>query len=135
MADSTAATRKPLLVYNEENFPVFSRLLFSALIENDRSNKHLLVDNYEEAKLPEDPIRAFVRQLTPNQKTSYNARSVAADITIPTKLQVLEDPEDALVTAWETWIQSEVEPDHIQVRMFRSSLSCRSRGFGRQQGR
>lgn len=106
MADSAAA-RKPLLVYSEEDYPVYEKRLYAELINNDRSNKNLLINKYEELNLPEDPIRKFESTLTADQKDRYDTMVANWDSTVPTKLEVLQDPEGDHVTAYKTLITTE----------------------------
>ena len=105
---TSAAKEKWNLIYDQVDFASFEQQLMAELITEDRANRHLLFDKYLEAELPEDPIRKFETSLTPQQKTTYDAGILAANIAVPTKLQVLEDPEGETTIAWKKWIVAQV---------------------------
>ena len=97
----------PSLLYNEEKFPAFEQQLLGVLLLKNRANRHLLKDVYTEADLPDDPIRQFEKYLTPTQKARYDARITATQTKVPTKLEVLEDPEDPKIQTWLDFITAE----------------------------
>ena len=72
------------------------------LITEDRSNRHLLFDNYVEDQLPEDPIWTFVAQLTTQQKSAYDNGRETANVYVPTKIEILENPEGKKVIEWKS---------------------------------
>ena len=96
------------LLYDQKDFASFEQQLLAELITEDRSNRHLLFDSYIENELPEDPVRNFVAQLTAQQKLAYDAGCATANIEVPTKLDVLENPEGKKVLAWKKWITQQV---------------------------
>ena len=59
------------LKYNSKDFPTFEKHLLTELTLDDRSNQHLLSDDYAEDKLPADPLRKLYNSLTNNQKPQW----------------------------------------------------------------
>ena len=106
---TTTAKDKWTLLYTQKDFAPFEQQLLAELITEDRSNRYLLIDKYSEDDLPEDPIRIFISSLTQAQKGHYDTRIEAANVAIPTKLEVLEQPEGDKVQQYKTWIRRESE--------------------------
>ena len=83
------------LFYDEKNFRSFGKLLLVELTDDDRENAPLLKPKYKEEDLPSDPIRKFLVALTANQRTAFDAVVANHVESLPTKLEVLRDPEAA----------------------------------------
>ena len=92
MTDNDKATK---LLYSENRFESYLRLLKAELIDDDLSNEHMLIDIYTEDALPDDPIRKFISDLTQQQLLAFNAAVVAQNLHVPTKLEVLKAPKAA----------------------------------------
>lgn len=93
------------MFYDEEDFPSFEKQLFTELVEDDRSNIDLLGDFIAENDLPPDPIRIVVTSFTDQQNTDYDAVILQVGLTVPTKLQVLENPACAEVVTYSVFIK------------------------------
>ena len=83
------------LIYNEEDYPTFDLLLRARLIRKDRKNSKYLPNKYDEAKLPDDPLRKLIKTdtLTADKLAQLKAHIGGADYRFPTKMQILLEPE------------------------------------------
>jgi len=83
------------LFYEEKNFRSFKKLLLVELTDDDRENAPPLRAKYGEDDLPSDPVRKLLVSLTANQRTAFDAVVANHSQSLPTKIEVLRDPDSA----------------------------------------
>ena len=89
MADSGKTWK---LQYDQTKFQSFHKQLLAELIEDDMSNNDLLSEKYEEVDLPDGPIRITLAAMTGAQRNQHDTALAAANVVLPTKLDLLDDP-------------------------------------------
>ena len=80
--------------YSEKKFPSYEKMLLIKLLKDDFSNESFLADKYEEADLPADPVSILLDQARTNLVQAAAAQDPS--YTLPTKLDVLNDPRAVL---------------------------------------
>ena len=95
MASADAEENPNKLVYTEKDYTTFDLLLRARLVRKDRKNSKYLPNKYDEAKLPDDPLRKLIKTdtLTADKLAQLKAHIGGADYRFPTKMQILLEPE------------------------------------------
>ena len=114
MADSKPV-KKWELFYDEKHWTSFHSLFLIEVTDDDRGNEAFLKYKYKEADLPRDPITRLIGALNDREKTAFEALVATKDDNVPTKLQLLKDPDKYFAIFQKLLDESAIPANKIQV--------------------